>query len=138
MNIEIALRTVLVDAPAVAALVDTRVYPMVLPQDPTYPAITYQTITGSSEYSMEGPSNLAAPRMQLDLYAGTAGALFDLRGAVMKALSGFAGAVGSPPVKIYGAFKQMEIDRYEQDLEQAGPRVWHKTLDFQLWFKEAY
>jgi hypothetical protein len=134
--IEVALRTVLLAGPPVAVLVGTRIYPVVLPEAPVYPAITYQIITGSSEYAMQGPSQLASPRFQIDLYAATSMALFTLKAALMETLSGFRGIVGSPPVHIRGAFREMELDAYEQELERAGPKVWRKTLDFRVWHKE--
>lgn len=136
--IEVAIRTALTDAAAVAALVSNRVYPVVLPEAPIYPAITYTIVTGSSEYAMQGASKLASPRIQLDLYAATHFGVLQLKGAVMATLSGFSGTVGSPPVKIYGAFRSMELDAYEQQLERSGPTVWRKTLDFTVWFKETY
>lgn len=136
--IEVALRAALIAAPSVSALVGSRVYPTVLPQAPEYPAMTYQFITGGSEYSMQGPSKLASPRVQLDLYATEHMQLLQLKGAVMSTLSGLRGVVGSPPVRIYGAFREMEQDAYEQQLERSGPSVWRKSLDFTLWFKETY
>lgn len=136
--IETALRSLLIADPDVAALVGARVYLTVLPPAPAYPAITYQVVTGESHYAMEGPADLASPRVQIDCYAETDIGVLQVKGAVMKALSGFSGAVGSPPVKIQGAFKAMEVDGYEAGLTKAGPRVWRKTLDFNIWFEETF
>lgn len=136
--IELALRTLLLATPSVAALVQSRVHPVHLPQAPAYPAVTYQVITGASEYSHDGPSQLANLRVQFDLYAGTHEGVLQLRSAVMQALSGASGVYGSPPVRIQGVFRTMEVDAYEQQLERSGPVVWRKTLDFNLWFTEVY
>lgn len=135
---EVAFRQALLQSPGLVALVSTRVYPVILPQAPMLPAITYQIVTNDSEYSMEGPSRLADPRMQIDLYAGTALGVQQLRDAVMAALSGTKGVFGSPPVRIQGIFRTMELDAYEEQLEASGPRMWRKTLDFNLWFEENY
>lgn len=136
--IELALRSLLLANTRVATLVQSRVYPVHLPQAPVYPAITYQVITGASEYSHDGPSQLANLRVQFDLYAGSHVSVLQLRNAVMQALSGTSGVYGSPPVRIQGVFRTMEVDAYEQQLERSGPRVWRKTLDFNLWFTEVY
>jgi hypothetical protein len=136
--IEEALRAMLVQSAPVAALVSGRVYPVVLPQAPEYPAVTYQMVTNDSEYSHGGPSRLATPRFQLDLYAQTFKGVITLRNAVMFAMSGTRGLFGSPPVRIQGVFRVMELDAYEQLLAPAGPRVWRKTLDFNLFFEEVY
>ncbi|HSH40542.1 MAG TPA: DUF3168 domain-containing protein [Arenicellales bacterium] len=136
--IEVAIRAALLAAPSVSALVGPRVWPIVLPDAPEYPAITYQIVTGGSEYSMQGTSRLANPRVQVDLYAETHMDLLQLKGAVMATLSGLRGIVGSPPVRIHGVFREMEQDFYEQQLERSGPTVWRKSLDFTVWFKEQY
>jgi hypothetical protein len=136
--IELALRDLLLQAPAIAALVGTRVHPVILPQAPVYPAITYQQITGLSHYSQQGPSALADTRFQLDLYAGSHTGVLQLRDAVMQRISGAQGLYGSPPVQIQGAFRSMERDAYEQQLERSGPTVWRKSLDFNIWFTEVY
>lgn len=136
--IEQAVRALLTTHVAVAPLVAGRVFPVILPQAVTYPAITYQTITGASNYSMDGSSELANSRMQFDCYATSFDAVTLLKAAVMKCLSGFSGSVGTPPVEIQGAFRVNETDDFEQPLDGPGPRVWRKTLDFIIWHKEIY
>lgn len=135
--IEEALRAVLLADAGVAALVGTRVYPLVLPQAGTLPAITYQVVAGDADYVMEGASGLAFKRVQVDCWADTYSAAAGLRAAVTAALGGFAGSAGSPAVRIQGAFKTMEADGYEDALERAGPRLWRKTIDFNVHFEEA-
>jgi hypothetical protein len=134
--IEQAIRTALINHGAVAALVSARVYPVNLPQATRYPAITYQTVSGSSTYSMDGSSNLANPRVQFDLYAETFDGLVFLKAAVMDCLSGFVGT--SANVDIQGVFRVFESDGFEQQIDGPGPRVWRKTLDFTIWYKETY
>lgn len=136
--IEQGLRALLTSDVAVSPLVGNRVYPVILPQAVTYPAITYQTITAASTYSMDGSSELANPRMQLDLYASSFDGVTVLKAAVMKCLSGFVGTVGTPPVEIQGVFRVSETDAFEQEIDGPGPRVWRKTLDFIIWHKEIY
>ncbi len=137
--IETALRALLIGNGGVAALVSARVYPVILPQAPTYPAITFQVIAGNSDYAMQGPTHLGDKLVQIDCFARTYDGVLALRDAVMTALSGYRGAVGSPPVAhIYGAFCRADRDDFETALEPAGPTLWRKSLDFSLSFKESY
>lgn len=136
MSIEIAIRAILAADAAVAALVADRIHPIVLPQAGLFPALTYQVIDGDSHYSMQGPSGLASRRVQIDCHAETYEEAIDLKGAVIGALSGFQGDVGSPPVRIQGIFRQLERDNYDAELERAGPTLWGKPLDFMVWDEE--
>jgi hypothetical protein len=52
--IEAALRAVLIAHPDVAALAGGRIYPLILPQNPTLPAIAYQRISNLAD-STHGP-----------------------------------------------------------------------------------
>lgn len=120
------------------AVAGTRIYPDVLPQSVVYPACTYAVVTGAADYHLGGASDLAGPRLQLDLYASTKSDIVALYRAVMAALSGFRGDVGSPPVKVQGIFKAMETDGFAGDMENAGPRTYRKTIDFNIWFEERF
>jgi hypothetical protein len=51
-----------------AGVVSTRIYPLNLPQPPTYPAITYQRISNSGQ---DGTSTLKQSRWQIDCWAST-------------------------------------------------------------------
>src|SRR5690554_4182708 len=124
---------------AIATLIGGNIYPAALPQKPVYPAVTYQAVTGNTDYSFDGPSGLVMTRMQLDLYANSYADIIMLKRSVMAALSGFRGPVGSPPLAmVYGAFHVMERDEFQEDMERAGPRVWRKSLDFNIWHKEEF
>lgn len=136
--IEQALRALFTGDAGLAALLDKRVYPERLPQNPRYPALTAAIVAGQSTYSMDGASGLANPRIQVDCYAETKDGVIALRDKVMAALSGYRGSAGAPAVEIYGAFRVSEIDAPGSELNGAGPRVWRKTLDFIVWHKESY
>lgn len=113
------------------------VYPVILPQAFEPPALTYQVVAGDRIYALDQPSDLANPRIQIDCWAETYAGVIALRDAVMTALSGFKGDAGSPPVGIYGAFKVLELDGFEDPLLRAGKTLHRKTLHFEIWFRET-
>jgi len=54
----------------VSAYIGTRIYPLVLPQNPTIPAITYQRIDTRRFYSLNGDNGTGeVPRMQIDIWS---------------------------------------------------------------------
>jgi len=76
--IETALRTLLLADVAVAALVGTRVYSGVMPQNPTFPLITLKKIDKLSDVILDGTVGPNELRVMVDCWAkdgtGTAGA----------------------------------------------------------------
>lgn len=87
-NLESRLYTVLSNDAGVTALASTRTYPVILPQNPTYPAITYQRISGRKMYALGGYTNLENPHIQVDCWAETYPAVESLKTAVIAALRG--------------------------------------------------
>jgi len=57
--------------PGLLALVNQRVYPLVLPQKPTLPAVVYQRISGPRDHTHNGPVGIAQPRYQVTAWAET-------------------------------------------------------------------
>ena len=68
MTIAALLRGGLINDSGVSAIVSTRVYPGLLPQSPTYEAITYQRISSTGQ---NGTSNRKESRWQINCWAQT-------------------------------------------------------------------
>jgi hypothetical protein len=75
----------------VNAIVSNRIYPMVLAQKATLPAIRYQRISGIPEHSHDGVSGFEVAVMQVDCYAETYLGAIALRDAVQAGMDGFNG-----------------------------------------------
>jgi len=113
----------------VTALVGSRIYPLKLPQAATYPAITYQRVSGDRIRSLDGPSGLADPRIQLDLWDKTYSGVKALADTVRGALDGFRGLMGTD--NIGGVLLLSDSDFYEQGVE-----VFRVIQDYSIWHKE--
>lgn len=129
-----ALYPLLTGDSVIASLIGLRVYPLELPQAPTYPAVTYQVITDPREYALSGPSNLGEARVQFDCYATRYDAAIALARAVRNRLESFKGVIGNPPIDVQGAFQIGGGDEFESSTVKAGPRLWRRTLDFTIWY----
>lgn len=130
MSIEEAIYYKLTNDTDVAAIVSTRVYPMKLPPNPTYPAITYQRISTARWHNYAGASGRARPRFQIDCWldgSNRAEAYDDARDLatkVRKCLDGFKGDIDTES-DVGGVTLDSERDIWE-DLAQ----VHRVTMDF--------
>lgn len=121
----------------VTGIVSTRIYPTRLPQNPTYPAVTYQRITGRSDFHQTGLSGMGEGRIQISCWTKTAekgGGDYpqakDLREQVRLALAGFQGTVAG--VEIQSSDLTADRDLFEEDLG-----VHQDQMDFVVRHAEA-
>lgn len=129
MSIEAALFSLLTSNADVSGKIADRLYPKVLPQDPSYPAGVYHKVSGAREHSHDGASGLARPRFQFDLYATSYAAAIALATAVREAIDGFKGI--SAGVSIEGCFLEDEDDGYDDEL-----KVYWVRQDYAIWHNE--
>lgn len=131
--IEVDLRTHFLAQAPIAAIVGTRMYPLQLPQGATLPALTYQVISGVSEITHDGPSDLGNRRIQIDCWApsGNTGyqQVVELAGAVRRAVSGYMGSMGTNP-----ATNARKIN--ERDIPEPETKLWRRMIEISLWHKE--
>ena len=110
-------------------LVDTRMYPVKLPQKPAMPALVIQKIARPREYSHSGDSNLANPTYQIRCWATTHEAAVALQVQVEAALSAFSGTMGTETV--YSAMIDNVIDDFETETGLVS-----QIVDVEFWHKD--
>ena len=138
--IDTAVRTRLAAVSAVYSLVGgttrPRIYPLKLPQNPEFPAVTYQIISGRPEYHIDGVAGVAEIRLQVDCWAvdkdSTSGyeSSRALAEAVRGALSAYSGTVGD--VVIQSCFLENRRTLYED-----GAEIYRESLDFAVAYTES-
>lgn len=132
-----AIRTILLETPAVAAIVGDRIYPVTAPDAPTYPFLVLTKATGVGQYDMRGDAGLENARIQVDVQVDDgASACITLKAAVRRRLSGFKGGAIGFPCQIDSMFCINDLDLTAPATERAGPRVRRRTLEFTCWHKE--
>ena len=92
--IESELFTAISTASAVTAICGSRVYPLVLPKDPTLPAIDYKFVGGSNTPTFDS-MGAQRYRVEINCWGATYLEAVSLRLAVVKALSGYTSATMS-------------------------------------------
>ena len=125
--LEEALNSVLIGNAAVGALVGARVYPLVIPEEATLPAVAYQRVSGvrdtahSDAQGFPGELGWAMGRVQLTINAETYSAAKSVARAIRKALNGKRGSMGG--LMVHLARIENEQDGYNQTSKRCTVRL---------------
>jgi len=98
-----------------AALVAARIYPLVLPQSPTLPAVVYQRISGPRVHAIGSGSFLASPRIQWSCWATTYAGAKVVADELRAALDGVLGSMNDydDPDAQWMAQEVNDLDDYD-------------------------
>lgn len=125
--IEAGLFQLLSTATAITAICQTRIYPVVLPTGPKYPAMTYQVIVAPQSQTMN-TAGMQHWRLQFDCWGDTYGDAVSLRAALIKTLNGAGQLLGD------GTFLQnAHLNTISEDFASAA-RVYRCIADITLDF----
>jgi len=102
--------------------VSSRIYPMWLPQETGFPAISYTRVAGNQQYNLQGYSSMENPLIQIDVWATTYKAAKDISSAVHTAMQAAPG---------FKAILRDDTDFYEDEIE-----VYRVSMDFSCWNRE--
>lgn len=124
--VETALVYQLQNDSAVGAVVDARIYPLLLTQGSELPAIVYQRLSTYGEHANDTNSTLISSRIRFDCYGKTYSDAKNLAIKVKACLDGFIGLILT--VHIDGILFVDEFDSYDEDAELVVIGV-----DFRIW-----
>jgi hypothetical protein len=120
--LEANLQKIITEAPSFTAIAGTRLYPVLLPEEPTLPAATYQRITTIRSYSTTGPVSLNRVRMQFDCWGETYAQVKQLQAALLAILEDRSTYTSAG---IDSIMLDTATDGYEHDA-----RIYRVSLDF--------
>lgn len=100
-----------------------------LPQNPTFPALTFFRVSGVPTYSHSGFSHYTVARYQISCWALSSGAMRQLVKEVRDALDGYAGGMGD--VTIYHCFCVGDHDMSDPETKR-----YQAPVDFEIAFNE--
>lgn len=101
---------------AITDLVSTRIYPRQLPQNPTYPALTYRRVSTRTQHTHNEADTLPFPRFQFSCYAATYTGTKALANALRGVLDGFKGAFGGS-LTVGAILWENELDGFDNVAE---------------------
>jgi len=105
----------------VTSLVDSRIYPLKAPENPTYPFIVYQRIGCIPEYGVDGFHNLSNVKVEFDCYATDHAGVRSLSSALHTVMQ----------TATFKNILEDDMDFVEPDLD--GYRV---VQDYSIWVSE--
>ena len=130
MSLETGLKSALTSDVTVNALVSGRIYPEIMPQDVTYPAISYQRISTTRYQLLEGIDDFTQVRIQIDCWDSSYSGVKALASAVKGAIDGVR-VLGSESV--HHCFMDSMIDLSQIDGDREDRRI---SMDFIVYLNE--
>lgn len=134
MTIEAAIFALLTNDAGVSALVSSRVYPNIKPQNPTLPAISYRRVSHQDYHAFSVDAEVRTARFQLDIWASTYTAANGLAAATHAAMERWtqtaSGSNGN--TNVYDARRVTMLDLYDDTIEQH-----HVAIDYIIDYSEA-
>ena len=128
--IEFGLMALIAADSRYTAVCSTAPYPVILPAKPSLPALSYQGISGITDATMNGPSNLMELRIQFDCWATEYLQAKQLQTALREILDGFQGALPDG-TWVYNILADTPADLYEPD-----SRYYRVTQDYRVQFNQ--
>lgn len=130
MMIESGIHKLIVTDPRFADIADSRLYPILLPNDSPLPAATYQAISIKALYVLDARVNFDQLRFHVDTWGKTYGHAKDLASAVVKVLDGFSGALPDGS-HVFGTQLRNSTDYYEHEA-----LIYRVLIEFDIQFAQ--
>lgn len=111
-----------------AALISTRVYPSLIPQNATYPAVSYRRVSSERPPVMGDDTGIVRARFQFDAWAQSYSGMIAVKELVREAMQRYS---GTATVTILETFILMDMDLYEDDT-----RIHHGVIDVEINYRE--
>lgn len=121
--LESKIYTVLSQNANIANRVNARIYPLVMPQDPILPAITYQRLSAGFVNDLSGYSVLENPHITINSWATDY--------ATVKAMADEVHTAMNSAATAFRAMLSNELDIYDGDLN-----LFAVSQDFSCWNRE--
>ena len=122
------------DHAGTAALISTRCFAMVKPQNEKRTCVVYQKISGVRVIVGGSDSGLAHPRFQFRLIAPSYSAVKALAIQVTAALSRWSGTLQSQTIQ--GSFPLNEFDGPTEPTADGKGKLYSVLMDFEIWHAE--
>lgn len=124
MEVEVALRSYLLGT-ALTRLIGQRLYPLLLPQHATFPAVTFQRISSVRERTYSAPVYLVTARVQLSCWAEDWNDCREIAEELRLVLNGFRGSMAGKPVGSVRLLNEIDLHDPETDL-------YHMACDYEI------
>lgn len=132
---EAVCRSALVADASVAAIVGTRVYPVIAPATADIPFITWRRSGVQRQHTLAGPMGMPTVILTVDLYAATYEAVRDLADKVRLVLDGY-GTAETESIVVKNVSLDNEVDGFVQLAGGEVPPVYSVTQTYSILWSE--
>lgn len=122
MSIETNLYTALTADADIKRIVNTRIYPVVMPQDVTLPAVSYQRMSANPLNTLDGYAGMKNAHVVINAWARTYDEAKELSGHIHTAMDS---------VRTFRAVLTNELDGYDPEVS-----LYVVSQDFSCWGTE--
>ena len=116
MSLETGLYTALTEDSGISALVGTRIYPEIMPQGVTYPAISYQRVSTVRTTMLSGVDDFTEARIIIDCWDSSYSGAKALAAAVKSAIDGVT-VLGAQAVQHCMMDSMLDLSQIDGDRE---------------------
>lgn len=135
MSIEAGCYAFLSSSTGITDLVGTRIYPHHLPQNPTFPAMTYRLVSAPHDHTLADAAGIVRVRFQFDVYSYLLSDCVDVVEALRLELQRYTGSFGAKVVLASKLVNDMDMSEPPQDGSQNW--LYRKTSDYLLKLRES-
>ena len=133
MLIEEALYSLLKTDSGLFSYVETKIYPEILPEGVSLPAITYRQVSGNRYHSLNGDTGLTDPIFQISAFATTRSQARLIAEAVRSALQNHSGLMGGESgVNVQAVLLENELSGFDE-----GAKEFYVYQDYRFFFNES-
>jgi hypothetical protein len=132
---EVVIRNALVANTAVAAVVSTRVFPVLAPASADIPFITYRRSGVQRQHTLSGPMGMPTVILSLDMYAETYEAVRELADKCRVCLDGY-GTAQSDSIVVNNVSLDNESDGFVQLAGGDTPPVYSVSQTYSIIWRE--
>lgn len=133
---EAAIRSALVADAAVAALLGTRIYPVIAPASAAAPFATYRRSAVQRQQTLTGPSDVTTVILALDLYAESYEAVRELADKCRRCLDGYGG-LSPESVLVHNVSLDNEADGFAQLAGGEAPPLYSVSQTYSILWQET-
>jgi|SRR5579884_495242 len=114
---------------SIAALVGNRVYPVTIPEGAELPCLSYQVVSGASEYALDGSAE-TEKTIQFDAWGTTYADAKTIQKALHDLLDGYSGTLADG-TQVKGTFRGLELDDFQSEA-----RVYRSLTEYTFQYQE--
>ena len=133
-EIEEALVAYLLAQPGLTALIGNRLYPDLLEDDTSLPAVVYLNVSDTKDHTLAGQLDLESPVIQFTAYATTKAGAKAVAAQLKTALSDYHGTLSGVPVQYIKLLNELSSSSTTAD---GMVRVFTTDLEFEVNFERS-